>query len=134
MRPRDLRAKNLRLITGMSVAAAIAVAALAAVTSTSQAQMRGGSFSAAPRAPTVIMRTAPTAGGSSISSMKVPSISSSGMRTPSFSGSSFRAEPRFQRFNNDKVVVTDDGKGKGTDKGRGKGKGKGTDVANVDPT
>jgi subtilisin family serine protease len=66
--------------------------------------------------------------------MKVPSISSSGMRTPSFSGSSFRAEPRFQRFNNDKVVVTDDGKGKGTDKGRGKGKGKGTDVVNVDPT
>ena len=94
-----MRSRDLRLIAGMSVTAAIAVATLAAVTSTSQAQMRGGNLSAAPRAPTVIMRTAPTAGGSSISSMKVPSISSSGMRTQSFSGTSFRAEPRFQRFN-----------------------------------
>ena len=91
---------NKNLIVGLTVSTAIAVVALVVATASQAAQI--GNFAAGPRAPTT-------------------------MRTPSFSGggSSFRSEPRFQRFNNnvDKVV---------TDGGKGKGKGKGTNVSNTD--
>src|ERR1700704_1511826 len=93
-----MRSPNKRLIVGLSVSTVIALVAVAAVSTASQAQFRTNSFSSGPR------------GGS--------------MMNPSF-----RAEPRFQRFNNNAPdkIVTDGGKGKG------KGKSKGTDVSTAEP-
>ena len=90
-----MRSPDKRLIVGLSVSTVIALVAVAAVSTASQAQFRTNSFSSGPR------------GGS--------------MMSPSF-----RAEPRFQRFNNnapDKIVTG----------GKGKGKSKGTDVSVTDP-
>src|SRR6185295_5099949 len=89
-----MRSPDKRLIVGLSVSTVIALVAVAAVSTASQAQFRTNSFSSGPR------------GGS--------------MMSPSF-----RAEPRFQRFNNnapDKIVTG----------GKGKGKSKGTDVSVTD--
>src|SRR6187401_2954276 len=91
-----MRSLDKRLIVGLSVSTVIALVAVAAVSTASQAQFRTNSFSSGPR------------GGS--------------MMSPSF-----RAEPRFQRFNNnapDKIV---------TGGGKSKGKSKGTDVSVTDP-
>src|SRR5882672_8988116 len=91
-----MRSPAKRLIVGLSVSTVIALVAVAAVSTASQAQFRTNSFSSGPR------------GGS--------------MMNPSF-----RAEPRFQRFNNnapDKIV---------SGGGKGKGKGKGTDVSTAEP-
>jgi subtilisin family serine protease len=102
-----MRAPGKRLIVSLSISAVIAVAAVAAVTTASQAQ-RMGNFSMGSR------------GGSM--------MSGGGMRTQP----SFRAEPRFQRFNNAKINNAKINVGDGV-KGRGKGKGKGTDVSTNDP-
>src|SRR5436190_21764106 len=98
MRFKNMCSKNWHLIVGLTVSTAIAVVALVVTTASQAAQI--GNFAAGPRAPTT-------------------------MRTPSFNGggTSFRSEPRFQRFNNNiDKVVTDGGKAKG------KGKGKGNNV------
>src|SRR5436190_12736932 len=104
MRFKNMCSKNWRpnkhLIVGLTVSSAIAVVALVVTTASQAAQI--GSFAAGPRAPMT-------------------------MRTPSFSGggASFRSEPRFQRFNNNRVV-TDGGKVKD------KGKGSRTNVSTTD--
>jgi subtilisin family serine protease len=78
---------NQHLIVGLTVSTAIAAVALVVTTASQAAQI--SSFSAGPRAPTT---------------MRAPSFNGGG-------GSTFRSEPRFQRFNNNiDRVVTDDGK------------------------
>jgi hypothetical protein len=106
MRFKNMCSKNWRpnkhLIVGLTVSTAIAVVALVVTTASQAAQF--SNFAAGPRAPMT-------------------------MRTPSFSsgGTSFRSEPRFQRFNNNiDRVVTDGGKVKG------KGKGSRTNVSTTD--
>jgi subtilisin family serine protease len=84
------------LIVGLSVSAAMAIAALAALATPPQAQTFRPNISVGPRAPMM--------------------------------GSSFRTEPRFQRFNSngaDRIVV--DGGSKG------KGKRRATNISNADP-
>ena len=94
-----MRSPNKRLIVGLSVSTVIALIAVAAVSTVSQAQFRTNSFSSGPR------------GGS--------------MMSPSF-----RAEPRFQRFNNNAPnKIATDGR---TGNGKGKSKSKGTDVSTAD--
>ena len=73
-----MRASDKRLIVSLSISAAIAVAAFAAATDTSQAQRMGNSM------------------GSRGGSM----MGGGGMRMQP----SLRAEPRFQRLNNIKIV------------------------------
>src|SRR3954466_10987453 len=91
MRFKNMCSKNCRpnkhLIVGLTVSTAIAAVALVVTTASQAAQI--GNFAAGPRAPTT---------------MRTPSFNSGG-------GSTFRSEPRFQRFNNNiDRVVTDDGK------------------------
>ena len=96
---------NKHLIVGLTVSTVIAVVALVVATASQAAQI--SSFSAGPRAP-------------AMSTMRTPSYNGGG-------GSTFRSEPRFQRFNNNTDrVVTGDGKVKG------KGKGGRTNVSNTD--
>ena len=117
-----MRAPDKRLIVSLLISAAIAVAAFAAATGTSQAQ-RVGNFSMGSRGGSM------TGGGGGMRMQ--PSIRTEpriqpNLRTEPRIQPTFRAEPRFQRFNNTKVV------GDGV-KGRGKGKGKGTDVSTNNP-
>ena len=107
-----MRAPDKRLIVSLSVSAAIAVAALAARDQPSQAQ-RIGNFSMGSRGGSMT-----GGGGCECSRAFAPSRASSGR---------FRAEPRFQRFNNDR-------RSSGMAcKGKGKGKA-GTDVSTDDPS
>jgi subtilisin family serine protease len=103
-----MRASDKRLIISLSVSGAIAVAALAAATSATQAQ-RMGHFSMGQR------------GGSM--------MGGGGIRMQP----SFRGEPRFQRFNTNKIVGGDAMKGRGQGTPKGKGRGKSSDVSTNEP-
>ena len=86
--------KRLGQIGLLLISTALAVVIVAAATTGSQAQFRPGGMSMGPR------------GG--------------GMSGGSMGGTTFRSEPRFQRFQN---TVVDDQVIRGKGKGKGKGKG-----------
>ena len=100
------------LIFGLSISAAIAVVGITAVSTGSQAQLRGGAN-----------MSGGFRGGDVRGPAMSPNFRGGGMRAPNVSPN-FQSKPRYHHFNNDgpkRVVTSKGGKGKGKAKGRGDG-------------